>query len=96
MILALAGQFKQLSHEPEFLTFIENCLNCAASARIISSFDFKHRTSYNISFIIITISKFSNMIGHEQAGSLEVEYINLSNTPVAHLLGEKDIHFCEV
>ena len=24
-----------------------NCLNCPASARIISSFDFKHRTSYN-------------------------------------------------
>ena len=36
MILALAGQFKQLSHEPE---------------RIISSLDFKHRTAYNISFI---------------------------------------------
>ena len=55
MILALAGQFKQLSHEPE--KFIEklnfsgsrdNCLNCPASARIISSFDFKHRTAYNI------------------------------------------------
>ena len=29
----------------------DNCLNCPASARIISSFDFKHRTSYNISFI---------------------------------------------
>ena len=27
------------------------CLNCPASARIISSFDFKYRTSYNISFI---------------------------------------------
>ena len=26
------------------------CLNCPASARIISSFDFKHRTAYNISF----------------------------------------------
>ena len=106
MILALAGQFKQLSHEPEkfrwlngirthdlcyagavllptelrshtvesssicwahvfprkecsmkeilyevhiiFLSY--NCLNCPESARIISSFDFKHRTSYNISF----------------------------------------------
>ena len=33
MILALAGQFKQLSHEPE---------------KFISSFDFKHRTAYNI------------------------------------------------
>ena len=31
MILALAGQFKQLSHEPE---------------------KFKHRTAYNISFIL--------------------------------------------
>ena len=29
----------------------DNCLNCPASARIISSFDFKHRTSYNISLI---------------------------------------------
>ena len=45
MILALAGQFKQLSHE-------DNCLNCPASARIISSVDFKHRTSYNTSFIL--------------------------------------------
>ena len=26
----------------------DNCLNCPASARIISSFDFKHRTAYNI------------------------------------------------
>ena len=31
MILALTGQFKQSSHEPEM---------------IVSSFDFKHRTSY--------------------------------------------------
>ena len=37
MILALAGQFKQLSHEPE---------------KFISSVDFKHRTSYNTSFIL--------------------------------------------
>ena len=67
MILALAGQFKQLSHEPEEFNGIrtrffkvhetifpdswDNCLNCPASARIISSFDFKHRTSYNISFV---------------------------------------------
>ena len=48
MILALAGQFKQFSHEPEKF----NCLNCPASARIISSVDFKHRTSYNTSFIL--------------------------------------------
>ena len=63
MILALAGQFKQLSHEPEkfrvrwvriplshlnFSGSCDNCLNCPASARIISSFDFKHRTAYNI------------------------------------------------
>ena len=26
----------------------DNCLNCPASARIISSFDFIHRTAYNI------------------------------------------------
>ena len=31
MIIALTGQFKQSSHEPEM---------------IVSSFDFKHRTSY--------------------------------------------------
>ena len=30
----------------------DNCLNCPVSARIISSFDFKHLTSYNTSFII--------------------------------------------
>ena len=30
----------------------DNCLNCPASARIISSVDFKHRTSYNTSFIL--------------------------------------------
>ena len=52
MILALAGQFKQLSHEPEkwvriplshlnFSGSWDNCLNCPASARIISSFDIK-------------------------------------------------------
>ena len=44
MILALAGQFKQLSREPENLNFSgsrDNCLNCPASARIISSFDDK-------------------------------------------------------
>ena len=29
----------------------DNYLNCPASARIISSFDFKHRPAYNISFI---------------------------------------------
>ena len=44
MILALAGQFKQLSHEPEKFRWLngrgDNCLNCPASARIISSFDF--------------------------------------------------------
>ena len=46
MILALAGQFKQLSHEPEKFSHLnfsgsrDNCLNCPASARIISSLDF--------------------------------------------------------
>ena len=29
-----------------------NCLNCPASARIISSLDFEYRTSYNTSFIL--------------------------------------------
>ena len=33
----------------------DNCLNCPASARIISLFDFKHRTSYNISFLISVV-----------------------------------------
>ena len=36
-----------LSH----LNFSGSWDNCPASARIISSFDFKHRTAYNISFI---------------------------------------------
>ena len=50
MILALTGQFKQLSHEPEKFRWLplshlnfsdswDNCLNCPVSARIISSFD---------------------------------------------------------
>ena len=43
MILALTGQLLKL----------DNCLNCPASARIMSSVDFKHRTSYNTSFIYI-------------------------------------------
>ena len=92
MSLALAGQYKQLSHVPEKFRWLngiqtmtsampvqlsnepapasqrswvriplshlnfsgswDNCLNCPASARIISSFDFKHRTSYNTLFIL--------------------------------------------
>ena len=70
MILALAGQFKQLSHEPEKFRWLElshlnfsgswdNCLNCPASARIISSFDFKTpHFIYNISFKDKIISYF--------------------------------------
>ena len=43
MILALAVE------SPEFFRFMRHyCLNCPASARIISSFDFKHRTAHNI------------------------------------------------
>ena len=38
----------------------DNCLNCPASARIISSFDFKHRTSYNTSFILSLSLVFMN------------------------------------
>ena len=59
MILALARQFiaGQLgvmgSNPVESPEFFRDCLNCPASARIISSFDFKHRTLYNISFIYI-------------------------------------------
>ena len=68
MILALAGQFKQLSHEPEKFRWLngirthqlshlnfsgswDNCLNCPASAMIISSLDLKTPNFiYNISF----------------------------------------------
>ena len=56
MILALAPASQRswvripLSHL-NFSGSQDNCLNCPASARIISSFDFKHRTAYNISFI---------------------------------------------
>ena len=32
----------------------DNCLNCPASARIISSLDFKYRTSYSIPFRWVT------------------------------------------
>ena len=54
MILALTGQFKQLSLEPEknFSGSRDNCLNCPVSARIMSSVDLKHRTSYNTSFTL--------------------------------------------
>ena len=38
MILALAGQFKQLTHL-NFSGLRDNCLNCPASARIMSSVD---------------------------------------------------------
>ena len=68
MILALAGQFKQLSHEPEKFRWLNGIrthdqLSYEVTqrragqfvglmfSRIISSFDFKHRTAYNISFI---------------------------------------------
>ena len=40
----------------------DNCLNCPASARIISSFDFKHRTSYNISFNLSTRVRFLSFL----------------------------------
>ena len=59
-------QFSNVFHDGQWLSdshpgtgkhyrdfHILNCLNCPASARIISSFDFKHRTAYNISFIYI-------------------------------------------
>ena len=39
------------TEDENFSGSCDNCLNCPASARIISSVDFKHRTSYNISFI---------------------------------------------
>ena len=51
-----AGQFVGLMFSRERLSHLnfsgswDNCLNCPASARIISSVDFKHRTSYNPSF----------------------------------------------
>ena len=38
---------------------LSNCLNCPVNARIISSFDFKHRTSYHTSFICLhSLTKF--------------------------------------
>ena len=37
-------------------------LNCPASARIISSFDFKHRTAYNISFNRYIVATFSTFL----------------------------------
>ena len=40
----------QLSHL-NFSGSWDNCLNCPVSARIMSSVDFKHRTSYNTCFI---------------------------------------------
>ena len=54
MILAPASQRSWVRIPLSHLNFSgsqDNCLNCLASARIISSFDFKHRTAYNISFI---------------------------------------------
>ena len=49
-----AGQFVE---SPEFFMFMRQLLkNCPASARIISSFDFKHYTSYHISFIELDIN----------------------------------------
>ena len=41
----------------------DNCLNCPASTRIISSFDFKRRTSYNISFNSLCIFKTKASLG---------------------------------
>ena len=65
MILALAGQFKQLSGESP-----DNCLNCPESARIISSVDFiegvlSHlivKTISNPKFDILFISQFLEFI----------------------------------
>jgi len=44
-------QVNILSHEPEFFRFMRQLLKLSSNARIISSFDFKHRTSYNTSLI---------------------------------------------
>ena len=40
----------------------DNCLNCPVSARIISSFSFKHRTSYHIFFSLNFVSCFNKHI----------------------------------
>ena len=56
-----AGQFVGLMFSPlshlNFSGSWDNCLNCPASARIISLVDFKHRTSYNTSFILSVLVK---------------------------------------
>ena len=53
----------------------DNCLNCPASARIISSFDFKHRTSYKISFIKMVSKKswWESKHNHEVITSSHLE-----------------------
>ena len=44
----------------------DNCLNCPASARIIFSVDFKHRTSYNTSFeSFLQLPKFINLTAYK-------------------------------
>ena len=52
----------------------DNCLNCPASARIMSSFDFKHRTAYNISFV-----------WHSFRGKTWAQQIDLLSTVWLHL-----------
>ena len=47
----------------------DSCLNCPASARIISSVDFKHRTSYNTSF--------NNYYGCSSANSYNWQFITI-------------------
>ena len=53
--------------------------NCPASARIISSFDFKHRTSYNISFIIGHLPDSLILLPRQECFVKMLSYSNLSS-----------------
>ena len=79
MILALTGQFKQLSHEPEM---------------IISSFDFKHRTSYlhlisNTALHITHLSYYIPFTGKHEPNKLTSSQLR---DFIAQLVGELHRH----
>ena len=59
MILALAGQFKQLSHEPEkHRTSYNTCLNFPVSARIISSLELGEK--FNLYCLFLNIFRIQS------------------------------------
>ena len=72
----LLDNLSKLSQEPEKFRWLngirthdlcDNWLNCPASARFISSFDFKHRTSYNIYFNRLQLLKSPGIINTSHA-----------------------------